>query len=122
MPNRNKQLGTSTEHAIVEKAKASGLRARRQPLSGVLEDFPNDVEIEQTLVEAKVRSTKLSAKGARMLSIDLEWLKGVEAHAAKAGYEHAVVVVRPKGSHRLLLLTDLDDYLSLLKAAKHGTA
>jgi hypothetical protein len=117
VPNPRKQLGTALENRVVAKAKEKGLRARRQPLSGVLKDFPNDVEIERLLGECKVRTTKLDAKGAKILSIDLDWLDGVRANAARMGYESAAVFVRPKGSERILAMLDLDTLYDLLRAA-----
>ena len=118
MPNTRKQLGTSLEYAVVEKAKAKGLRSRRQPLSGVLKDFPNDVEIERLLVECKVRSARLDAKGRKTITLDLDWLHGVVGNAERAGYAAGIVVVRPKGSQRLYVLADFDTYLDTLLASK----
>lgn len=122
MPNRVKQLGTSNEHRIVRKAQAAGLQARRQPLSGVLKDFPNDVQVENILVESKVRSAKVNAKGAKTLTLDLDWLHGVVGNAEKAGYDAGIVVAKAKGSERLYVLADLDFILSLLAQVKGLTA
>ena len=121
MPNTRKQLGTSLEYAVVDKAKAKGLRSRRQPLSGVLKDFPNDVEIERLLVECKVRSAKLDAKGRKTITLDLDWLHGVVGNAEKAGYEAGVVVVRPKGSQHLYVLADFDYFTDALLVPKRLT-
>lgn len=118
MPNQRKNLGRSLEHKVVEEAKARGLKARRQPLSGILADFPNDAEVGDRLVEAKVRAAKLDSKGARFIRIDLDWLTGVIENARKNGYRQGIVVVRPKGSQQLLVLTELDDYLGLLSVEK----
>jgi hypothetical protein len=45
MPSRSKQKGDRDERALVDAAKAAGLRARRVPLSGAVADFKGDVEI-----------------------------------------------------------------------------
>jgi hypothetical protein len=118
MTTRAKQLGTSNEHRIVRKAQAAGLRASRQPLSGILKDFPNDVQVEAILVESKVRSAKLNAKGAKTLTLDLDWLHGVVGNAERAGFEAGIVVAKAKGSERQYVLADLDFVLRLLQQAK----
>jgi hypothetical protein len=121
--NQRKALGTALETRLVKVARALGLRASRQPLSGALKDYPGDVVVEEGLVEAKVRSVRLNARGERILSIDLGWLEKVEAEAKRAGFEWSAVIVRPKNSPRLLCLIDADLLLELLRReARHGKA
>lgn len=115
MANPKKKLGTALEKRIEADAKAAGLKATKQPLSGVLKDYPNDVVVEDILVEAKVRAVRLNAKGARIVAIDLDWLDGVMKNAAKAGFRGAVVVIRPKNSERLLTLMLFSSFLDMLK-------
>lgn len=121
MPNQNiKQLGRNLEHAVVAAAKASGHKAHRQPMSGRIASMPSDVVIDNLLVEAKVRAVRLDAKGARILSIDLDWLDGVLKNAEKHGFEAGIVVVRPKGSARLLCLVELPYFLGKLGISDEG--
>lgn len=114
MPNKAKALGTSLERNVVERAKSKGLRSRKQPLSGVLEAFPNDVEVDRLLVECKVRTVALNAKGAKCLTFELDWLRGVQKNAEREGYEAGVVVMRPKGSSSLLVIAPFDYFLGQL--------
>ncbi|MDE2105045.1 MAG: hypothetical protein KGL39_47845 [Patescibacteria group bacterium] len=63
-----------------------------------------------------MRAVKLTAKGARIFSFDLEWLNGVIDHAAKHDeFDMGAVVFRPKGSPKLYAVIDADDLLELLK-------
>lgn len=103
---------------MVTKARAKGLTARKQPLSGVLSEYPNDVVIENTLIEVKRRVTRLNAKGARILSLDLDWLDGVQRNAKREGFEGAAVFIRPANSARLLVLVEDDFFLRLLVSHK----
>lgn len=114
MPNQRKNLGRSLENRVVERAVAKGLKARRQPLSGILKDFPRDVELENLLVECKVRAAYTTQNGHRMLTLDIDWLRGVQADGKEAGYEQGIVVVNPKGDSSPFVLVDLDWFLSLL--------
>lgn len=125
MANRNKELGTALENRVVEKAEEHGLTARRQPGSGMFAAYPEDDVVENLLVQAKVQSAHLDAKGEKCLTLRLGWLKQVEEAAAKHGFDAGVVVVRPKGSARLLVLCDGDFFLDLLarslgKSPKQG--
>lgn len=115
MANPKKRLGTGLEKRIVADARAAGKRANKQPLSGVLNDYPNDAVVEDILVEAKVRAVRLDAKGKRIISIDLDWLDGVLKNAAKNGFETGIVVIRPKNSERLLTLMLFSSFLEMLK-------
>jgi Holliday junction resolvase len=114
MANPNKTLGSALENRVVERAKAKGLKAARQPGSGVYKAFPHDAVVEQLLVECKVRSTHLNAAGDKTLSIQLEWLRKVQEKAIEGGFEQGIVVVNPKGSQKPLVLCDLDWFLGIL--------
>lgn len=103
---------------MVKKARAKGLKATKQPLSGILPDYPNDVVIENGLYEVKRRVVRLNAKGARILSLDLDWLDGVQKNAKREGFEGAAVFVRPANSPRLLVLVEDDFFLQLLLLSK----
>lgn len=118
MTTKQKTNGTAAEKTVVKKARAKGLQAKKQPLSGVLPDYPNDVVIENALIEVKRRVTKLNAKGARILSLDLDWLDGVQKNAKREGFEGAAVFVRPANSARLLVLVEDDFFLELLLSHK----
>lgn len=118
MTSRNKALGSSLENRVVERAKAKGLKAQKQPGSGVYRDFPSDCVVDTTLVECKVRAAEVDAKGARSFRVDLEWWKGVRESADKIGMEGAAVVVNPKYSKCPLVLIDLDFFLEILSRVK----
>lgn len=121
MANRVKQLGLALEARIVKRAQKAGLRAKQQPGSGVFKEHPHDVVLdEDILVEAKVRSVRITQKGARMLTLDLDWLRRVQADAAKAGFRAGIVIVNGKGESRPLVLADLDFVLELLKGEEGG--
>lgn len=114
MPSKEKTLGTALENRLVAKARASGLRARKQPLSGAMSDFPGDVELERLLAECKVRSEVVSARGEKHVPLNLDWLRKVQDQAKQAGYTDGVLVVRAKGSPKPVVVCDLDLFLSLL--------
>jgi hypothetical protein len=118
--NKPKQLGTALENRVVARARTKGLAAARQPGSGVFKGFPHDATIEDILVECKVRSASVTQKGKRMLTLDLDWLRGVQADAAKAGFRSGIVVVNAKGESKPLVLVDLDFMLGLLQLGKEG--
>lgn len=109
MPNKNKALGKA-----LEKKVASLGGGKVQPLSGILPDYPNDVDLGKTLVECKVRSTTLNATGEKYITINLDWLHKVEQNATKKGFDLGIVAVRPKRSRRVYALLDLNALLDLL--------
>lgn len=109
MPNRNKALGRRLEKKVAQMGDG-----HVQPLSGVLADFPNDVDLGRVLVECKVRSAALNARGEKHITIDLDWLKKVTANAKREGFDFGIVAVRAKGSRKVYALLDLDDLLPLL--------
>jgi hypothetical protein len=118
MSSRAKKLGTAGEKGVVERAEAHGLKARRQPLSGILKEYPHDIHIEaplgDVLGESKVRSLEVNARGAKTWTILFEWLTETVEAAEKAGYHHAALFVRPKGSQRRYVLIEEAVYLDLL--------
>jgi hypothetical protein len=114
MRNNNKRLGSGLEDRVVERASKAGLEARKQPGSGVYKEYPSDAVVENILVECKVRSSSLDAKGNTNIHINLDWLRKAQKEASEAGFEGAVVVVNPKGSTRPLALVDLNFLIQLL--------
>ena len=46
MSNTSKRKGTRVENKIVKLFENIGIKARRQPMSGSLQDFPHDVKVE----------------------------------------------------------------------------
>jgi|TARA_A100000172_G_scaffold65606_2_gene45132 Holliday junction resolvase len=46
MSNTSKRKGTRVENKIVKLFENLGIKARRQPMSGSLQDFPHDVKVE----------------------------------------------------------------------------
>lgn len=109
MANRNKALGSALEYRVVDKAQQLGLQARRQPLSGVLKEYPNDVVVEDLLGECKVRSTHPSYTELQ------EWLEGCQANAKRMKMRDGFLVYNVKGSRTPRVLCDLDLFLSLLE-------
>ena len=59
MSSKAKRKGTRVENEIVKLFQAEGFNARRQPLSGAIQDFPHDVQISDlfdgTNIEVKAR-------------------------------------------------------------------
>lgn len=118
MSSRSKASGTAFERALVAKARAQGLEASRQPLSGVLRELPNDVVLEQFLVEAKTRRKEVDASGERYIRVDLDWLTGVRKHAQQVGYQDGLCVVNSKYVGEPLVVVGLSTFLSLLQNRK----
>ena len=115
MSNPNKALGTGLENRVVAKAKAAGLTAHKQPLSGILKEYPNDVAIQLAngyalVVECKVRSTHPSYNEMQ------DWLENAQINAKREGYEGAILVYNPKGSRTPRVLLDLDLFFLILKS------
>ena len=119
MTSKAKRLGTGLEDRVVRKAKEKGLRAEKQPGSGVYQRFKSDAVIEQTLVECKVRSVEIDAKGQKTFRVDMDWWRGVQKNAALDGYSSAALVMNAKYSDQPMALIPLDEYLNLLSQA-HG--
>ena len=46
MSSKSKIKGTRVERKIVKLFQDLGIQARRQPLSGALQDFPHDVQVK----------------------------------------------------------------------------
>ena len=46
MSSKSKIKGTRIERKIVKLFEDMGIKARRQPLSGALQDFPHDVQVQ----------------------------------------------------------------------------
>lgn len=114
MTTQKRSLGNSLERTLVERAQRAGVPAKRQPRSGELAEFPADAVVANLLVEAKVRSARLDAKGSKILSLDMTWLDKVEKLAAKSG-QRGLVVARMKGSPKLLAVLDFELFLSFLR-------
>lgn len=115
MATRAKANGSALERRVVTTATEAGLRAKKQPLSGVLSDFPNDVQVEDILAECKMRAAWLDGKGQKTLSLSLDWLHGVVKNAKKAGFRCGVLISRAKGSPQLYVTMAFEDWLDLLK-------
>lgn len=114
MTSKAKALGTALENRAVNRAREKGLKAARQPMSGMLKDFPHDVVIEKLLVECKVRSASISPKGQKTLRLSMDWLRSVQASALKNGFAQGIVIVNEKSSQRPFVMVDLDFFLDLL--------
>lgn len=112
--SKQKDLGRALENRIVERAQAAGHTAHRQPGSGIHKEHPKDFVLEDWLGEAKVRATHVNAMGERCITIDLDWLRGVQKAGRENGFRAGVLVVNPKGSRQPIVVLDLDDFLSIL--------
>ena len=59
MSSKAKRKGTRVENEIVKLFQSEGFNARRQPLSGAIQDFPHDVQVSDlfngTNIEVKAR-------------------------------------------------------------------
>lgn len=119
MSNPNKRKGSSLETAIVKKAQQQDLYARKQPGSGVYKDFPNDVVLENLLVEAKSGYTRLNSDGSKKFSVDVGWLLRVAENAEKGNFEAGIVVIKPDGVRTPYAIVSLDYLLRVLTALKN---
>ena len=120
MSNPRKTLGTALENRVVKRARAQGLKAHRQPLSGVLKEFPHDVVVEDLLIECKVRSPSISISGKKTLRFSLDYLRSVQADALKSGFAQGILIVNAKGDQRPLAVMDLDWFLTILSQNRHN--
>ena len=61
MSSKAKRKGTRVENEIVKLFQAEGFKARRQPLSGAIQDFPHDVQVSDLFnginIEVKARKS-----------------------------------------------------------------
>lgn len=112
--SKQKDLGRQLENRVRDKAQSKGLDAKRHFGSGMNPEEPSDVRIERLLVECKVRSVTLTAKGEKRLTIPIDDLRKVQGLALAAGYEQGIMVANPKGSSNPIVLCDLDWFLDLL--------
>jgi Holliday junction resolvase len=124
MTNARKALGKSLEVKVAEKAVEAGFEAQVQPLSGILNDYPNDVLLTTPVLvvsfEAKVRQAEISG-GEKYITINLDWLKKcitnlarLSTHLPKIG----VVAFRAKRSQDLYVLMRYEDFLRILEKEK----
>lgn len=119
MANSKRALGNAGEEGIVKRAIKAGLHALKQPGSGQFKDYPADLTLDngqiRVLGESKVRAAKLSPKGKRSLTLDLDWLRKVIREASEHGFHHAALFVRPKGSQEHYVLVEEETYFQLLR-------
>lgn len=129
MSNKARALGNAGEAGIVRRAIAAGLKAVRQPMSGMLKDYPADVVIEagerRVLGESKVRSLHIHPSGKRTWTIDFDWLRKVMKEAKQPDsegrvYHHGALFVRPKGSSEQFVMVSEEVYFELLRLASRA--
>jgi Holliday junction resolvase len=119
--NQRKRLGTAFENRLVEEAKKAGFtKSRRQPLSGVLREFPSDAIIEddttKILAECKVRAVEIDAAGEKTFRLEFQWVDKVEEQAQRdRSFDFGVVVLQPKGHRRRYAVMSLDSLFQLAK-------
>jgi hypothetical protein len=126
MTNKARSLGNAGEAGIVKRAIKAGLRAMRQPMSGMLKEYPADVVIEagerRVLGESKVRSLHIHPSGKKTWTIDFDWLRKVTREAKQPdnegrSYHHGALFVRPKGASDQFVLIEEAVYFELLRLA-----
>jgi Holliday junction resolvase len=113
MSNPRKALGSSLERRVVSRAKAHGLTAHKQPLSGSLKEYPNDVVVQLDNGDALLGECKVRSRHPNFSEMQ-EWLEGCQANAKREHYEGAFLVYNVKGSRTPRVLLDLDLFLCLL--------
>lgn len=122
MSNPRRALGNAGEEGIVKRALGIGLFAKKQPMSGMLKDFPADLTLDngsiRVLGESKVRALHLTPTGAATWTINFDWLRKVVREAREHGFDHAALFVRPKRSQEHFVLLEEATYLDLLKRSR----
>lgn len=113
--HKNKAKGTRLETRAVAEAKKHHLPARKQPLSGQLRDFPEDVVVGRFLFQCKAGYTRVSKDGIRTFSFRKAWLDQVRAAAKAQGYRFGAVLFRPDGTNQLFVTLDYTDFLHLVE-------
>jgi Holliday junction resolvase len=116
--NSSREAGNRFEREIVNEAKGEGLEARRQPLSGSTPSHPNDVVLEDILIEAKIRGVVADASSNKSIRFQMSWLRGVVSSAKAHGYRMGVVVFRMKGDKQRYVTLSWDDFIGLIKSSK----
>jgi hypothetical protein len=96
-----KTKGSGYEREVVALAQEVGLYARRVPLSGAMQEYPNDVQIGDYTYELKRRKKPISGKLEALL----------EEAVSKGGI--GVITRADQGSSRVYL--PLATYLKLIK-------
>lgn len=117
----SKARGTANERKLVNDLKAAGHEeARRVIGSGRYASHKGDVELRHadTLLEAKVYQTHVNAAGAKIISIDLEWIPKAEQEAEDMHFKHSAVIVRPKGPGEWFAMLSKKEYLKYLEYCK----
>lgn len=112
MTNKNRALGNGLESRVVARSLRRGLRAHRQPGSGVFREYPNDVVVERLLGECKVRSDLPSL--AKMF----EWMENAQANAKRKRFVGSFLVFNRKGSRKPVVMMDLDLLLDILASVR----
>lgn len=112
MSNPRKALGSGLERRVVDRAKAHGLVAHKQPLSGSLRAYPNDVVVQLDNGDALLGECKVRSRHPAYSEMQ-EWLEGCQDNAKREHYEGAFLVYNVKGSRTPRVLLDLDLFLRL---------
>ena len=88
MPNPRKRKGQSFEQKLVKMFEALGWRARRQPYSGALQDFPHDLQVEHPVIGALIVEAKHYAKPPSTFN---KWLGQGDMLVVKGDYQEPFV-------------------------------
>jgi Holliday junction resolvase len=115
--NKQKRKGSQLERRVVKEAHQKGIDAHVQPGSGMYKDYPSDAVIGTILAECKCGYESMNKAGEKSFSFRTEWIDKVERQAKEAGYQGAVVCVRPGSSRRILAVVDFLFLIDLLKKA-----
>jgi Holliday junction resolvase len=100
LSSKSKIKGTRVERDIVKLFESIGFSARRQPMSGAIQDFPHDVYVNDlfdgTTIEVKARKN-----GAGFAQLD-NWKGGADILILKKDFENPNVYVEWKFFKELL--------------------
>lgn len=116
---RNKRWSREVENNLARKIEATGMSARRVPLSGAVKNagLDGDIQASWFLAEAKARTPEQLSTG-ESIRIPLKWWTKVKAEAETAG-KPALLIVHPKGATSNFVVADFDTFMTLLgKAAR----
>ena len=100
MSSKSKIKGSRVEREIVKLFQSEGFEARRQPMSGAIQDFPHDVYVNDlfdgTTIEVKARKN-----GAGFTQLD-NWKGSADILILKKDFENPNVYVEWKFFKELL--------------------
>ncbi|KKL21789.1 hypothetical protein LCGC14_2441960 [marine sediment metagenome] len=88
--SRSKKKGTGFETEMVKLLQKIGCKARRQPGSGAIQDFPCDIQIGDPVTGRMFCENKIRADGFKRL---YKWLSGADILFIRADRKEPLVVI-----------------------------